>query len=294
MKKILFLTAALCLLAISAFAQNKTDFSGNWELNTIESRMDERMRIESMTLKVNQTDKDITVGTFTKRTISNEGGGTNRGGQGGVTPQALTYSLSEGTGTRGGFTGGSVSQSGSGTTTLKASMESDGKLKLSQTRVINTDAGELTITVNETWELAGGGETLRISRTTESPRGNSSSELVFTKKAADDNPAIANTETTGGMSTPKMLSGGVLNGKATKLVKPAYPEAAKVVKAGGAVNVQVTIDEAGNIISASAVSGHPLLRAASEEAARASTFSPTLLQGVPVKVTGIIVYNFTP
>src|SRR5215213_6622582 len=91
---------------------------------------------------------------------------------------------------------------------------------------------------------------------------------------------------------PKSVSGGVLNGKAINLVKPAYPAAAKAVRAEGAVNVQVTIDEEGNVISASAVSGHPLLRAAAVTAARASKFSPTKLQGQAVKVTGVIVYNF--
>lgn len=92
---------------------------------------------------------------------------------------------------------------------------------------------------------------------------------------------------------PKTVSGGVVNGKAVSLVKPPYPPAAKAVRASGAVNVQVTIDENGNVISASAVSGHPLLRAAAESAARASKFSPTMLSGQKVKVTGVIVYNFT-
>jgi len=58
--------------------------------------------------------------------------------------------------------------------------------------------------------------------------------------------------------------------------------------------VQVTIDEQGNIVSASAVSGHPLLRQAAEQAARQAQFAPTLLEGVPVKITGVIVYNFVP
>ncbi len=92
--------------------------------------------------------------------------------------------------------------------------------------------------------------------------------------------------------TPRTISGGVINGKATDLVKPAYPAAAKAVRAQGAVNVQVTIDEQGSVISASAVSGHPLLRAAAVEAARASKFAPTRLSGQLVKVTGVIVYNF--
>ena len=93
---------------------------------------------------------------------------------------------------------------------------------------------------------------------------------------------------------PKTVSGGVVNSKATNLVKPTYPPAARAVKAAGAVNVQVTISESGSVISASAVSGHPLLRAAAESAARSSKFSPTLLSGQPVKVTGVIVYNFVP
>lgn len=95
-------------------------------------------------------------------------------------------------------------------------------------------------------------------------------------------------------SNIKSVSGGVLNGKATNLVQPTYPPAAKAVRANGAVNVQVTIDEQGNVVSASAVSGHPLLRAAAEAAARESKFSPTILSGKAVKVTGIIVYNFVP
>ena len=95
-------------------------------------------------------------------------------------------------------------------------------------------------------------------------------------------------------TVPKTVSGGVLNGKAISLVKPQYPPAARAVRASGAVNVQVTIDESGNVISASAVSGHPLLRASAVNAARSSKFSPTMLSGQAVKVTGVIVYNFVP
>lgn len=93
---------------------------------------------------------------------------------------------------------------------------------------------------------------------------------------------------------PKIVSGGVLNGKATSLPKPAYPAAARAVHAGGAVVVQVVIGENGSVISASAVSGHPLLRAAAVSAAQGAHFSPTLLSGQPVKVSGVITYNFVP
>jgi protein TonB len=93
---------------------------------------------------------------------------------------------------------------------------------------------------------------------------------------------------------PKQISGGVLNGKATSLPKPPYPPAARAVRASGAVSVQVLIDESGSVVSASAVSGHPLLRAAAVQAARSARFSPTQLSGQPVKVSGVITYNFVP
>ncbi|MBS1797234.1 MAG: TonB family protein [Acidobacteria bacterium] len=95
-------------------------------------------------------------------------------------------------------------------------------------------------------------------------------------------------------SAPKVVSGGVVNGKATNLVRPSYPSAGRAVRASGPVSVQVTIDERGNVISATAVSGHPLLRAAAVQAARSSQFSPTMMSGQPVKTTGVIVYNFAP
>lgn len=115
--------------------------------------------------------------------------------------------------------------------------------------------------------------------------------------ADDDPPPAVKTPTPEPKPTPppvpKTVSGGVVNGKAVNLVKPPYPPAARAVRAAGTVNVQVTIDESGNVISASAVSGHPLLKQAAESAARSSKFSPTTLSGQKVKVTGVIVYNFT-
>lgn len=88
------------------------------------------------------------------------------------------------------------------------------------------------------------------------------------------------------------ISGGVLNGKAISLPKPQYPPIARAAHASGTVVVQVTIDENGNVIAAHAVSGHPLLQGAAVGAARQARFSPTKLSGQPVKVTGVIQYNF--
>lgn len=99
------------------------------------------------------------------------------------------------------------------------------------------------------------------------------------------------TETKNGTKS-KTISGGVLNGKAISLPQPAYPPIAKVAKASGTVVVQVLVDENGNIVSAHAVSGHPLLQAVSVAAARSAKFSPAKLSGEPVKVTGVITYKF--
>lgn len=88
------------------------------------------------------------------------------------------------------------------------------------------------------------------------------------------------------------VSGGVLNGKAISLPRPPYPQIARAAHASGTVTVQVLIDENGTVVSARAISGHPLLQAVAVQAARQARFSPTKLSGQPVKVTGVITYNF--
>lgn len=88
------------------------------------------------------------------------------------------------------------------------------------------------------------------------------------------------------------INGGVLNGKAISLPKPEYPPAAVAVRAEGAVLIQVTVDEEGNVIDAKAISGHPLLRQAAEKAASEAKFSPTFLSGKAVKIIGVLTFNF--
>jgi TonB family protein len=96
-------------------------------------------------------------------------------------------------------------------------------------------------------------------------------------------------------ATPELkapIIGGVLNGKAVSLPLPETPPIARSAKASGTVTVEIIIDEDGNVISAKAGSGHPLLRAAAVSAAREAKFSPTKLSGQPVKVKGVLLYNF--
>jgi len=88
------------------------------------------------------------------------------------------------------------------------------------------------------------------------------------------------------------ISGGVLNGKAITLPKPEYPAEARAAGVSGTVAIQVTVDEAGSVIEAKAVSSHPLLQPVSIAAAFQARFSPTFLMGEPVKVAGVIVFSF--
>lgn len=88
------------------------------------------------------------------------------------------------------------------------------------------------------------------------------------------------------------VTSGVIIGKAERLIKPPYPPAARAVRADGKVTIETIGDENGNIVFAKAVGGHPLLRAAAAQAARASKFSSSTMNNVPVKTTGLITYDF--
>jgi periplasmic protein TonB len=84
----------------------------------------------------------------------------------------------------------------------------------------------------------------------------------------------------------------LINSKALVLPKPPYPPLAKQIRLQGTVVIQVLIDENGKVLSARPVSGHPMLIAEAQRAAMQAKFSPTTLNGVAVKVSGMISYNF--
>jgi hypothetical protein len=186
MKKVLFLTALVCLTAMSAFAQDKkaADFSGVWTLDAGKSKLDERARIESMTMTVTQTEKDIKIETATKRLPppegANQGGGTGRGmGRGGFGGGDGTFVYT--------LDGKETSVETEGPmgkipVKLKAESSGGGQLKLSSVRTFNTQTGEVSMTTRETWALSDDGKTLTVKRETETPRGANSMEMVFTKK----------------------------------------------------------------------------------------------------------------
>lgn len=92
----------------------------------------------------------------------------------------------------------------------------------------------------------------------------------------------------------RIEAASVLNGRALALPHPPYPTIARVANASGTVAVQVLIDEFGNVRDALAISGPPVLFGVSVAAAREAKFTPTLLDGEAVRVTGVIQYNFIP
>ena len=189
MKKNIILAAiiSLFLMATAISAQEKTiNFSGNWKLDTSKSKLDERARIESMTMDVSQTTAELKVETTTKYTFHSEGkvsgnekngGGMIRGidnGSFGDTKQTTSYPL-DGRETKSEIPGIPIA-----TTTLKAKLEKDGKLYLTSSRPSKTPTGSPSA-IKETWTLSADGKTLKVVREQTISGATQSSEMVFTK-----------------------------------------------------------------------------------------------------------------
>ena len=91
---------------------------------------------------------------------------------------------------------------------------------------------------------------------------------------------------------PVKVPSSLISSKTLDKPAPPYPPIAKAAGVQGTVAVQIVIDELGKVISAKATSGNPLLLNAAVQAAYRAKFTPTVLGGQPVKVTGSITYNF--
>jgi hypothetical protein len=180
MKKLFFATAVVCLFALAAFAQKAPNFGGTWTLDVSKSKLGDRNNIESQTLTVTQTDKDVKIETATKRTPppANAGGGGGMGGgrMGGGGDMPMTYTL-DGKEMK-------MDMAGPGGNTIPVSMTGKvdgGKLYLTRSSTFNGPNGAMTSTTKETWELSGDGKTLTISTERTSPRGTDTTTKVFTK-----------------------------------------------------------------------------------------------------------------
>lgn len=118
------------------------------------------------------------------------------------------------------------------------------------------------------------------------PTGNGSNVVTITDPPPPPPPPPAPTPV-------KILKiSRVLNSEAKLLPRPNYPPLAKQIKLQGTVSVQVLIDETGKVVSAKAVTGHPMLVPEAVKAAMGARFSPTMIGDTPVKISGVITYNF--
>ena len=85
---------------------------------------------------------------------------------------------------------------------------------------------------------------------------------------------------------------GVLNMKVLNELLPAYPQKAKDQKIQGRVEVQLLVNEDGEVIFANPISGPEELWAESVKTAVSAHFKPMTLSGKPVKITGRIILDF--
>lgn len=85
---------------------------------------------------------------------------------------------------------------------------------------------------------------------------------------------------------------GVVDRKAIRKPAPLSRAHVKAARVGGTVAVSVLIDESGKVARAQAISGHPLLSQSALEAACRARFAPTLFNGPPVRVSGVLTYTF--
>jgi len=92
--------------------------------------------------------------------------------------------------------------------------------------------------------------------------------------------------------TTLRVASTILSGKAVNLPQPMYPAIAKQAHVQGPVSIQILVNEEGKVLSAQVVSGNAMLSTSAKEAAMRARFSPTMLNGQPVKIQGVITYNF--
>ena len=129
-------------------------------------------------------------------------------------------------------------------------------------------------------------------------RAGASRHVYVQSRDAFPPPAAATRECKSGLKSdghgaPDVVEGGILNGKAQRMPPALYPPVAKSSGVGGMVYVRVTVDEGGKVASARALGGPRMLWQSAEDAAREALFAPTRLSGRPVRVTGVLTYDFS-
>lgn len=176
--KQLLLSVFILVFAAAAFAQNSPDYNGTWVMDAQRTKLDERMRIESITLKIKDSGTEVTKETTTKR--SGQGGGPGGRGMGG--------GLGIGDGVQ------TVSMDGKDKTVMedgprgpmsvkiRGKREKDGRVVISSSRNLSSPMGEIQISTKETWSLSADGKTLTVTAEVSSPVGANSNKMYFTRQ----------------------------------------------------------------------------------------------------------------
>jgi TonB family protein len=118
---------------------------------------------------------------------------------------------------------------------------------------------------------------------------NDSSKTADTPPASREMPSVPPARIPVVQASEEALRNAAIN-----LPQAEYPSAAELTGQKGSVEVQVVIDEKGEVVGVRGTSGNNLLNQAAEAAALKARFSPLKLSPNPAKVAGVITYNLAP
>lgn len=82
-------------------------------------------------------------------------------------------------------------------------------------------------------------------------------------------------------------------GRVVKKVAPTYPVAARQLSVTGSQDLQIVVDEQGNVIDAKVLKGNALFTQSSLAAVKEWKFTPLVKDGQPAKFTTVITFNYT-
>jgi hypothetical protein len=171
-------TALVLLFAIPAFAQSTPDYNGTWILDTQRTKLDGRVQVDSMTLKIKDKVTEITKETITKRGGQPRGQGARGMGAGlGLRDGIETFTMD-------GKEKTIVEEGPRGPVKVKlrGRRDKEGRVIISTSRNLSVPMGEVQISTEETWSLSSDGQTLTINAKWDSPLGSNSNKLYFIRQ----------------------------------------------------------------------------------------------------------------
>lgn len=280
MQKSIFLFWLVFLCSVSIFGQVKSDYSGVWTFDTVISHPDDKLRTAAVRMSVTQTPTEIKI-----ETVRNDG---LQGNAAQNSNTAATYPFGKET------TAEIESSRGKTPVKLKAELTGKGKLNLSSTQTFKTSDSEVSIKIKESFEKSADGKFLKVIREIQNSKAVPIIEVFVAEKQSSENTLSGNNSVLDVVDLKSQFPQAVLNGKARHLEVPSYPAGASANRVTGSIPVRIIFDEEGNVVFAQAIYGHPALKSAAIESAMKCKFEPIEVGGKPVKVSGIILYDFRP